>query len=100
MKSVTEVTKINNERQLKLMDEDILLPTIQVNLDHIDRVILDIFLRHPSWRYKVQQINYILEYQNISIKPMEIAKRLDFFVRISVLKKEKGSRVYIYSMIK
>ena len=86
------------ERQLRLIEgeDEILLPPIQVKLDPIDRAILDIFLMHPTWRFKVHQIKTILEYQNFHVGHAMIAKKLEFLVITTVLLRQKGSRVYSY----
>ena len=84
------------ERQLRLVDDEILLPPIQVKLDPVDRAILDIFLEHPTWHLKAHQVKTILEYQNIHVSHARIAKKLEFLVITTILMRHKGSRVYTY----
>lgn len=81
---------------MKFEDDEILIPPIQVKLDPVDRAILDIFLDHPTWHLKVHQVKTILEYNNIQVSHAKIAKKLEFLVIITILKRSRGSKVYSY----
>lgn len=89
-------TEIGGEMERQFSLGNSLEVKIEVELDRIDQAILSIFSSHPNRTYKVHQIKTILDYQNITLTPQKIEKRLDFFVITTILGKKKGSRVYSY----
>ena len=69
---------------------------MEVQLDSLDKAIMEIFTEHPSWHFKAHQIRTILEYKNIHINHAQLTKRLDFLAITTILSKRKGNRVYSY----
>ncbi|MHB1440007.1 MAG: hypothetical protein ACYCSO_05105 [Cuniculiplasma sp.] len=80
---------------MDLIEEEIEL-TLKVSLDHIDRSILDIFHSNPSRSFKLCQVRTILEYKGINLHYAQLTKRVKIFVTLSLLCREKNSRVYSY----
>ena len=69
---------------------------MEVQLDLIDKAIMDIFTEHPSWHFKAHQIRTILEYKHIQINHVQLTRKLDFLVITTILSKNKGNKVYSY----
>ena len=74
--------------------------TIKVDFDSIDKAILEIFNRYPGRSYKVSQILSILLYQGIKINYGQLARRLGFFVDLTLIEKEKRTNVFSYKLSK
>ena len=85
------------ERQMRLGDDEFLLPPIQVKLDPVDRAILDIFRKHPHRKWKVNQISSILYHEGLDLGYTQITRRLDVLCTLTILSKERSSgKVYRY----
>ena len=74
--------------------------TIKVDFDSINKAILEIFNRYPGRSYKVSQILSILLYQGIKINYGQLARRLGFFVDLTLIEKEKRTNVFSYKLSK
>lgn len=89
-------------KQLDLEDsgeiKDMVEITVRVDFDSIDKAILNIFNRYPGRSYKVSQILSILLYQGIKINYGQLARRLGFFVDLTLIEKEKRTNVFSYRL--
>lgn len=59
-------------------------------------ILMEIFQRWPTKRWKVHQLRTILEYSDISISSAAIRDRLRILSSLSVILREGGSRVDSY----
>jgi hypothetical protein len=85
------------ERQLRLVEDEILLPPIQVRLDNIDKMILSIFRKHPGKKWKVSQISPILFHSGLDVGYNTISRRLNVMCLLTILAREKNTgKVYRY----
>ena len=90
---------MEKQMRLELSGDEILLPPIQVRLDSIDKAILSIFQRHPSRKWRVNQICSILIHGDHDINSSMVARRLDVLCTLTILSKERHTgRVYRYTL--
>jgi Fe2+ or Zn2+ uptake regulation protein len=85
------------ERQMRLVEDELLLPPIQVHMDKVDKAILSIFRKHPDRKWKVNQISSILVHEGINAGYTTIARHLDVMCTLTILSKERSTgKVYRY----
>ena len=72
--------------------------SVKLSLDPLDLHIIDSM--SPEKFLKVYQIRTILEHNGISLGYSEISTRLRLLSMLSVVEREKTSRVYMYRLSK
>jgi TolB-like protein len=72
--------------------------SIHMSLDNISLEIIDTMSNRKT--LKVYQIRSILEYKGISVGYSEISTRLRLLSLLSIVEREKTSRVYVYRLSK
>ncbi|MGP6240426.1 hypothetical protein ACNF40_08495 [Cuniculiplasma sp. SKW4] len=96
MKEINQVGDLTLEEPFG----DVLQVSLEIQLDEIDKAILKIFHKYPGRSYKVSQILSILSYQGIRINYGQLARRLGFFVDMTIIMKEKRTNVFSYRLSK
>ncbi|MGC8609429.1 MAG: hypothetical protein ACP5UV_06125 [Thermoplasmata archaeon] len=69
---------------------------LMVVLDDVDEHIMEIFRRHPTRWWKLHQIRTILEFEGLQVGNPELWSRLKALSLLSLIDREKRSRVYRY----
>jgi uncharacterized beta-barrel protein YwiB (DUF1934 family) len=77
-------------------DESSIKISLQVSLDHIDIEIINAM--STSRFLKIHEIRAIMEYNGISIGYGELSSRLKTLSILSIVEKQKTSRVYSYKL--
>ena len=72
--------------------------SIHMSLDNISLEIIDTMSNRKT--LKVYQIRSILDYKGISVGYSEISTRLRLLSLLSIVEREKTSRVYVYRLSK
>lgn len=73
---------------------------LEITLDDVDERIMEIFSRYPSRWWKAHQIRSILEYEGVFISGPDLWNRMKALSFLSLVIREKRSRVYRYRSLR